>query len=344
MADRIEKQGEERKYRILVADLAFIGDILMSTPALTNLRKAYPRALIDILVTENSRPMVRHNPDVDRVYTTDLKRKGWKGLKAEAERVKSEGYDLAISLHRGHGTLLMLKMAEVPRRIGFTNGGREWFLTDGIPFEIRKHRSWNHMRLLEEGLGIEVDYETPTRLEMDFEAVNSLDRMLKKKMALKRIVTVNPNAAWPTKRWTPEGFAKVGDALSEEGFQVVLVGSPKEKPICEKVRSLMNRKAIDLTGETTLFELAALLARSEVVVTNDSGPMHMANAVGAKVVGIFGPTEPARCGPWKSEGEVIQAKVDCGGCYLKRCWHHSCMRKVSIDNVIKRVFNSIGNG
>ncbi|HDS30516.1 MAG TPA: hypothetical protein ENN67_05665, partial [Firmicutes bacterium] len=195
--------------RILVADLAYIGDLLMSTPAITNLRKAFPSAVIDILVSSGTMPVIEHNPDINTVFTTDMKKRGLRGIREEARKISTMGYDIAISFHRAHGTLMMLRMSGISKRIGFTNGGRAFFLSSGVPFIIQKHRAWNHLRLLEKSFGIHVDYTTPTRLVPDSSAVETVRKRLESIKHKKGFIAVNPNAAWATKRWTPEGFADI---------------------------------------------------------------------------------------------------------------------------------------
>jgi len=328
--------------KILVADLAFIGDLLMSTPALANLRRAFPDARIDIVVAPASRPVIEHNPDVNWVLTTGLKSGGFKALRAETERISREKYDLAISFHRAHGTLLMLKLAGIPRRIGFTNEGRRLLLTAGIPFQLYRHRAWNHIRLIEKCLGIDADYKIPTRLSLDPQAVERIGKRLDEAAPGARLAAVNPNASWPTKRWPAERFAEVADRLAATGFQTLLIGSPSDKPISDTVKSMMTSNPLDFTGETTLPELAALISRCEILVTNDSGPMHIAQAVGTPVVSVFGPTDPARCGPWLSETEPLQAGIDCIKCYRKSCWHLRCMRQVTSESVIRVARSCLG--
>jgi heptosyltransferase-2 len=329
--------------KILIVDLAYIGDLLMSTPAIENLRRAFPEAHIDIMVAPGSFPVIEHSPHVDRVITSDVKSGGWNALREEAARISKENYDLAVSFHRGHGTLLMLRMSGVRRRIGFTHGGRGFFLTDGIPFQLYRHRAWNHLRLIEKCLGIDVDYKTPTSLTLDEEAVASIDRTLNEEAPGASLAAINPNAAWPTKRWLPERFAAVADRLASEGFLPVIVGSAKETDIAAMVKSEMKSQALDFTGRTSLHELAALLSRCDVLVTNDSGPMHIGHAVGVPTVSVFGPTDPARCGPWLGKIEPVQADLDCIRCYRKRCWHLTCMHLLDEKTIEEAALGCIRN-
>jgi heptosyltransferase II len=323
--------------KILVVDLAFIGDLLMTTPALTCLRKAFPNAEIDLLVSPGSAPVVELNKSISSVILSGMKKGGLESIKKEAKRISEKSYDLAISFHRGHGTLLMLKLAGIKQRIGYTNGGRGFFLSRGIGFELYKHRTWNNLRLLEKALSIEIDYQTPTVLDLDPSAVKTIDYALRDLGVSKEMVAINPNAAWVTKRWLPESFATVADMINQMGFTPVLVGGPKEVPIANLVKGAMKSEAVDFTGKTSLQELAVLLSRCKALVTNDSGPMHIGQAVGIPIVSIFGPTNPTRCGPWLGKIEPVQAEIDCIKCYRKTCWHLTCMKRASVEKVVKRL-------
>jgi len=323
--------------RILIVDLAFIGDILMSTPAYVNVRRAFPDAFIDILVAPGSRPVIENSNLFNRIWTTGMKTGGWRSVRQESGLTRAECYDVAVCFHRGHGSLLMLWLAGVPERVGFTNQGRWVFLTRGIPFRLECHRTWNHLKLLEKCLPMKVDYTVPTFMNLDGESETRIDALIKVYSKGKELIAINPNAAWPTKRWTLEGFARVADGVAEMGYLPVLVGGPSEKEISGEVIRNSKAEVWDLTGETTLQDLAVLLSRSKVVVSNDSGPMHMANAVGTPVVPIFGPTDPGRCGPWLGKVEPIQAKIDCSKCYKKQCTHMTCMRKIEPSDVLDSI-------
>jgi len=321
--------------RILIVDLAFIGDILMSTPAYKNIRSSFPDAFIDVLVAPACRPIVENINIFNRVWATGMKTGGVKSIQVEQELTRAECYDIVICFHRGHGTLIMLYMAGVPERVGFTNQGRFLFLTHGIPFRLERHRAWNHLKLLEECLPIEIDYNIPTFMNPDDESLSKIDEIIDQNARGKPLIAINPNAAWPTKRWLPEGFAKVADCIAEMGYTPVLIGSPKEKNISAQVLAGTSAEILDLTGRTSLKELAALFSRCDAAISNDSGPMHLANAVGTPVVSIFGPTDPERCGPWLGKIPPIQADNDCSKCYRKRCWHLTCMQKVTSEEVME---------
>ena len=329
--------------RILLVDLAYIGDLLMSTPAITCLRRAFPHATIDMLVAPASLPVIEHNPCLNSVRACNIKGGNQRAIREQAGLISSCGYHLAISFHRAHASLLMLRASGIPHRVGFTGDGRGLMLTRGVPFRLWEHRALNHLRLLEQGLRIEVDYVTPTLLELDPEAVAEIDRRFQAVAPGARLAAINPNASWPTKHWGADRFACVADGLADSGLVPVLIGSPKEKPVAEEVRRLMKTEPVDMTGQTTLHQLAALLARMHLIITNDSGPMHMAQALGVPVVSVFGPTDPLRCGPWGSGIPTFQADVDCIKCYRKTCWHLSCMNQIEAERVLEVARSSIRN-
>jgi lipopolysaccharide heptosyltransferase II len=153
------------------------------------------------------------------------------------------------------------------------------------------------------------------------------------------MVIMAPGTIWETKHWCSDRFAKVAGHFLSKGFAVILIGSQRERTVCEEVAALAPG-AIDLAGMTTLTELAALIRRSAINITNDSGPMHLAVALDRPVVSIFGPTDPVWIGPYQRANAVLHADLECSPCYLrklKHCHHgHACMHSVSAPGVIER--------
>ena len=153
------------------------------------------------------------------------------------------------------------------------------------------------------------------------------------------LLTIAPGTVWETKHWRSEGFAEVARHFMRNGFAVVLAGSRRERAVCDEVASAAPG-TLNLAGETTLSELAALIRRSTLCVTNDSGPMHLAVALKRPVVSIFGPTDEIWIGPYGRSNAVVRARLPCAPCYLRvlsRCQHgHACMLNVSAQSVIER--------
>jgi lipopolysaccharide heptosyltransferase II len=154
-----------------------------------------------------------------------------------------------------------------------------------------------------------------------------------------KLVVMAPGTVWETKHWGTDKFAQVARHFLSKGLAVILIGSPRERVVCEEVATLASG-AVDLAGMTTLSELAALISRSVISITNDSGPMHLAVALDRPVISIFGPTDPIWIGPYQRANGVLRADLECSPCYLRRlkhCHHgHACMRSVSAVDVIDR--------
>jgi len=161
------------------------------------------------------------------------------------------------------------------------------------------------------------------------------------------IAIMAPGTIWETKHWGSDKFAKVAGHFMSKGFAVVLIGSPRERGVCEEVAGLAPG-AVDLAGMTTLSELAALIRRSAICITNDSEPMHLAVALNRPVISIFGPTDPIWIGPYGRANAVLHADLECSPCYLRRLRHcshdHACMRNVSALAVIERAESALRVG
>ena len=160
-----------------------------------------------------------------------------------------------------------------------------------------------------------------------------------------RIAVVAPGTVWETKQWRADAFADVARSLLQQKLSVVLIGSEGERGLCEEIARLAPG-VVNLAGETSLSELAALISRAAICVTNDSGPMHLAVALGRPVVSVFGPTDPVWAGPYRQPDSVIRAGVQCSPCYLRRLREcpnsHACMQQVPADTVIARAEKMIG--
>jgi lipopolysaccharide heptosyltransferase II len=163
-------------------------------------------------------------------------------------------------------------------------------------------------------------------------------------IAKAKLLVMAPGTNWETKEWRREAFAEVARHFIQKSFAVTLIGSERERLLCDEVAKLAPG-AINLAGETTLSELAALISRATICVTNDSGPMHLAVALDRPVVSIFGPTDPVWAGPYRRDGAVLRAELPCSPCYLRllsRCPNnHDCMNNVPAAAVIERIESTL---
>ena len=358
--------------KILLIKLSAVGDVVHTIPVLNKLRRRYPAARLDWLVTPPIAELLRHHPGITNVI--EFEREAWStpwrltpfaAYARLAAKLRAAAYDLVIDMHGQFRTAALTLATGAPARIGFDRPrARVWDASPRkFPEQTRKHAwqgaregSWlaytHHIavptldlhavdRYLNVGsiLGLDKD-PADFSFPIPQSANSRVDSLLRQHgVDSADIVTMAPGTIWETKHWGNDKFAQVARHLMSKGFAVVLIGSQRERVVCEEVAGLAPG-AVDLAGMTTLSELAALIQRSTISITNDSGPMHLAVALNRPVVSIFGPTDLIWIGPYRRENAVVHADLPCSPCYLRRlnhCHHgHACMHSVSALTVIDR--------
>ncbi len=370
-----------REFRnILLIKLSAVGDVVHTIPVLNKLRRRYPNARLDWLVTPPIAELLRHNPKITNVieFTRDDWRRPWRltplaNAVRLAARLRAVGYDLVVDMHGQFRTAAFALATGAPVRIGFDRprAGVWGASTRTMPEETRKH-AWQGAR---EGSWIAYTHPIPVpTLDVhavdrylnvgpllgldqdpaDFsfpvpqQASDRIDALLDYyDVAAKKLVVMAPGTIWETKQWRSEAFAEVARHFLQQGLATILIGSDRERQICEAVAAAAPG-AVNLGGETTLSELAALIRCATICLTNDSGPMHLAVALGRPVVSVFGSTDPIWIGPYRRDGAVLRAELPCSPCYLRqlsRCMHgHACMQQVSAAAVIERMESMLRAG
>ena len=335
--------------KVLVIKIAAVGDFLMATPALRALKRDPRITAVHLLAGRSIEAVVRRCPDVDKVFFMDDRRIFHGGLLAKAAEVlrvsrqlRREGYDAGFSFHRDRRFAILLFLAGCRRRIGFARGGRIFPLTESVRVEGIKHHIFHYCDLLK-ALGILcLDFKMSFRLD-DSEAAAAGEKFLGPE-GLADYVVLAPGGAsnvkeeMESRRWPGEHFAALAGLLLGSGRRVVLVGSGSDAAIAARIKAV-HPGVVDLTDRTTLAEAAVVLKRSRLAVCNDSGLMHLAAAVGARVLSIFGPTHPGEKKPlaagsasvWKGE------KLGCSPCYhdgvFPKCDHLSCLRSITPEEI-----------
>lgn len=316
----------------------------MSLPALEALRTRFPDAEITLVVKPWVAELYQHHPSVDRsiVYDPAGDHRGPIGFAKLVEQIRSESFDMAILFQNAFHAAWMAWRAHIPIRIGYGLEGRGPLLTDSIPVPspaLYGHQSNYYMHLLfRAGL-----VERPVSVEkirlsiQDTEKSWATGQLKALGLAGPRfLVGLTPGAAFgPAKRWLPERYADLADRLiGALNADVLIFGSQPERHLAESIAHMMNHTPILVTGETTLRELMALLAQCRLVITNDSGPMHLAAALGLPVVAIFGSTDERATGPISPLARVVTHPVACSPCGLRKCpIDFRCMESVSVDEV-----------
>jgi lipopolysaccharide heptosyltransferase I len=358
--------------KILLIKLSALGDVVHTIPVLNKLRRRYRGAQLDWLVTPAIAELLRHNPAITNII--EFEREAWStpwrlapfaSYAKLAARLRAARYDLVVDMHGQFRTAALTLATGAPARIGFDRPrARVWGASPRRFSEQARKHAWQGAR---EGSWLAYTHHIPVPT-LDLHAVDrylnvgpilGLDREPADfsfpipQSALSRVETLlaehgadragvavmAPGTIWETKHWGSDKFAKVAEHFLSKGLAVILIGSQRERVVCEQVAELVPG-VIDLAGMTSLSELAALIQRSAICVTNDSGPMHLAVALDRPVISIFGPTDPVWIGPYKRADAVLHADLECSPCYLRKlkdCRHdHTCMRNVSAPAVIER--------
>lgn len=371
--------------RILLIKLSAVGDVVHTIPLLNKLRRRYPSARIDWLLRPQIAELVRHHPAISNVLLfarqewTTLRRTGWPALRNVGGLIgemRAARYELAIDMQGQLRTALFTLASGAPMRIGFDRPRPEvWRASERkLPAQAYRH-GWKGARE-----GSWIAYTHPIRIRtLDAHAVDRYLRVgamlgcddgpadfsfvvpdasvasacgllaahgVSDEARRSALVVLAPGTMWETKHWRSEEFAGVARHFLAQGRPVALIGSTGDRRACAEIATTAPG-CIDLSGRTTLTELAAIVRMAALCITNDSGPMHLAVALERPVVSVFGPSDALWIGPYRRPQAVVSANLPCAPCYLRaldRCPHdHACMRQVSAASVIERAEWSLAN-
>jgi lipopolysaccharide heptosyltransferase II len=283
---------------ILIVRTDRIGDVVLTTPAIRALRKAYPQARITILVSPLTKNLVDGNPDINEVLVDNRNKEnnGPLGFLRLIRLIKSKDFDLAINFHTKKRTNLLCFLARIPSRLGYYNKKFGFLLTEKI-FDVRhlgeKHEAQYCMDVLKSldiysdavEVFVPVHEEEEKWAETFFSEQNlTLDPL---------VVAVHPGASCPTKKWPAKRFVELIHAMNDKyACSIILVGSNDNSITADEIINLSDMPIIDLTGKTSVGQLASLFKRCHMLISNDSGPVHIADAAGTPVISIFTRNQP----------------------------------------------------
>ena len=348
---------------ILIVKTSAIGDVIHTLPSLWSLRAHFPHAHISWLVEESAADLVIGHPALNRVLIA--RRKTWirdiragrfvralSGFMGFLRELRDTRYDLVIDFQGLLKSAIWVLLARGSRKAGFGPGMEHaehsyLALNERVPAVNMDQHAIDRSLLLLKGLGVppaDVRYTLPVTAQHESEAAALLRGCDVREGD--RLVAVNPMARWPTKLWEPQSFAALADRLEGEGIRVIFTGGPSDGPAIDEIGRSMARPHRRLDGRTGLMTLAAVYRRAQVVVTTDSGPMHLAAAVGTPVVALFGPTAPWRTGPYGNTHIVLRANLNCSPCFKKTCLttryeDRACMKRLAVDHVAQAVLEKM---
>ena len=338
--------------KILIVKLGAVGDVVHTLPALHSLRKSFPDAFIAWAVERKSMDVITGNPDLDeviiferkelqKVFKADGTLAAYRFFSAFAEKLKRYDFDVAIDFQTLFKSGIITLSSGAKKRIGFDKW-RELnrFFTNHRVKAVSRHTVDKYLELVDAAGG--KGDGTPVKIFYPAEDASYIDSFLKEKgLAGRHWVALNPGASWSSKLWPVEKFADLCDIFEDSKVPLVVIWGPGEESLVEGILETARSKP-HVAPPTTLKQLACLLERSVLYVGGDTGPMHMAVAMGTPVVGIFGSSDPARNGPYGEGHRVLQADIDCVSCWKKRCSSMKCMDNISAEKVADAVKEILG--
>jgi len=350
--------------KILVVQPNWVGDAVMATPTLRAIRQLYPSAHISYLMRRYVKPLYGGMPWADQFITYRTGKshaKTGRGLFDLSARLRAAKFDLAILLPNSFKAALVCKMASIPRVVGYERDGRGFLLTDKL-LPVKEKGKFVPTPIIKSYMGV-ARYLGASHRDLKMELFVTPSEMRETQEVFERcgleagtnrpaangqppLVLLNPGAQYgAAKCWRPEYFAELADRLiDEQNATILLSAAPRERPIIESIKRYMRHAPIDLSNKgTTLGSLKEIVRRCDLMITNDTGPRHIAAAMDVPVVTIFGPTFPEWTEIYYAKEKQVAVKVFCGPCQKKVCpLDHRCMTRISPAMVYEAAMGLLG--
>jgi len=324
--------------RRLVIAPNWIGDAVMSLPFLRALRRADPAGVLAVLARKGPAAIYRAEGSATEVLPRST-------FLADAAAVRRGRFDEAWLLPNSYRAALLARASGAPRRIGYSTEGRGWLLTEAPPPPPATAHQLRDTDALLLARGVAPDPDPP-RLPVPAASLARAHETLERAHVGSAFAALCPGSAFArSKRWPAERYAALADALAGRGLTAAVLVGPGEEELGGRVAAGARPHPPVLGADLDPVELAALLSLARVAVTNDSGPMHLAGAVGTPVVAVFGPTDPGRTGPSGSPSRVLDRYVFCSPCFRTECpYGHECMKEIGVEDVVRAVEGLTGSG
>lgn len=324
--------------KILVIHTAYIGDVILITPLLRAIKKMFPYCYLSVIVIPSTQVILSKNSYVDEILPFNKKRNKIRSFLNLLKKIRSRNFDIALLPHSSVTSALLAFLGGIKQRIGFDRWFARHFLTIRIPFREGVHRIEKNLDLLKpytnEIFSLQTEIITSSLIQ------SRIDELVLK-FPQKKLIAVAPGSIWFTKRWLESYYKKLIQELNKAGFFVILIGSPKEEKICRRVKPKDNYYIA--AGKFNLLESAEIIKRCDLMICNDCGALHIANAVNTDVFAFFGPTtKDIGYFPFKRKDKIFEMQLSCRPCGShgsKKCplGHHDCMGKIKPEIVFKAI-------
>ena len=321
----------------------WIGDLVMATPVLVDLRARFPKAVITAMCKAPLSELLKEESAIDELYSytrpsnSFLRRKEKRDI---VEKLRRGKYDLGILLTNSFSSAWWFWQGRVKRRVGYRKGLRSLLLTDAVSFPNKKQHQVDLYKGLLEEIGIPHSKTMPRLVLTEKEIEESKELLYRRGLQRgKKLVGINPGASYGSaKCWPLERYRELAKRLLKDpGLEVVFFGDSGTFSLVKEIVQGLSERVINLAGVTSLRELACIIQEVDLLITNDSGPMHVGAALGTPLIALFGSTDEERTGPYGQEEEVIRKKVACSPCFKRVCpIDFRCMKGISVDEVFVR--------
>lgn len=334
--------------KILVTFLMHLGDLTLTTPFIHALRKAAPDAHITYLVDEKLKDVVLHNPYLDEVITIDKKGRDNSilALMACARKLSGMNFDVLINLHPNERCSFICALTKTKLRVGTAHPLLKFKWDIFTPLNRKIHAAEMYMDILKQ-LGVKNIEHNGLEIFPSEEHKQQAENFWRENGVFRtdKLVGFNIGSAVVTKRWAPERFAQVADTLAAKGYKPVFFGGTMDEEMVQEAVSKMKTTPVVATGAFTIGTLAAAMKRCSLIITNDSGPMHVAISQKVPIVAMYGPSSPKLYGPYTKDAVVVTAVPPCMGCsggMKHKCDDMQCMTRLTVEQVIEASEKMLG--
>ncbi len=329
---------------ILIRMPNWIGDLVMATPLLTDVREAYPEASITAMCRAPISELLQEDAAIDELFSFTRPSNEFNRRDERRDiiaKIIAGKYDLGILLTNSFSSAWWFWQGKVKKRLGYSAHFRRFLLTDPVPMSKGKIHQVDFYKALLKPLGIPLSNTMPRLYVTEKEVEESKELLYQRGYERKKkLIGINPGATYGSaKCWLPERFRELAEILlKEEDVYVVFFGDVSNESLVKEICLGLPKRAINLAGVTSLRELSCLIKDLDLLVTNDSGPMHIAAAFGVPLVALFGSTDEEWTGPYGQKESVIHKQVSCSPCFKRTCpIDFRCMRQIGVEEVVEKV-------
>ena len=341
--------------KIVVRGTNWIGDSVMSVPALRALRELFPNDEITLHTRSWAEGIFRDADFIDRILSYDRPASDFAEVVGQARLLRREKFDLAVVFPNSFASALTAWLAGIPRRFGFSKEGRGLLLTDNVAipeWKSTRHEAYYYLSLIGAversllGTNLTTSFDLTTDIPVSDERKAAAREQLSLwgvDLARPIVVLGSGSTNSMAKRWPAKSYARIAEDLQQEAnANIVLLGGPDDVEPAAQIAASAGVDAIDLTSKTLLGEAAAILSVSDLMISNDMGLAHLAPAVGTPTLVLFGPTDPVTTRPFSDLAEVIRVDVECSPCMLRVCpIDHRCMERITVERVFEAAISTL---